>query len=37
MHRDPLGNWVWLHEVFGTPEGAHNPWWTSRMERCRNR
>jgi hypothetical protein len=35
--RDPcigtsLRNWVRLHEVFGTLEGAHNPWWTPRME-----
>jgi hypothetical protein len=24
---------MWLLEVFGTLEGAHNPWWTPRMER----
>jgi hypothetical protein len=27
-----LRNWVRLPEVFGTLEGAHNPWWTPRME-----
>jgi hypothetical protein len=31
--RTPLRVWMWLLEVFGTLEGAHNPWWTPRMER----
>jgi hypothetical protein len=35
--RTPLRNWVRLHEVFGTLEGAHNPWQTPRMERRRDR
>jgi hypothetical protein len=30
----PLRNWVRLLEVFGTLEGAHNPWRTPRVE-CR--
>jgi hypothetical protein len=33
----PLRNWVGLHEVFGTLEGAHNPWQTPRMERRQDR
>jgi len=33
----PLRIWTWLHEVFGTLSGAHNPWWTPRMERRRDR
>jgi hypothetical protein len=28
---------VWLPEVFGTVEGAHNPWRAPRMERHRDR
>jgi hypothetical protein len=32
-----LRNWVWLPEVFGTLEGAHNPWRAPRMERHRDR
>jgi hypothetical protein len=28
---------VGLHEVFGTLEGAHNPWQTPRMERRQDR
>jgi hypothetical protein len=30
--RTSLRNWVRLPEVFGTLEGAHNPWRTPRME-----
>jgi hypothetical protein len=33
----PMRNWVRLLEVFRTLEGAHNPWWTSWMERRRDR
>jgi hypothetical protein len=33
----PLRNWVWLREVFGALEGAHNPWRTPRMEHRRDR
>jgi hypothetical protein len=33
----PLRNWMWLLEVFGTLEGAHNPWRTPWMERRRDR
>jgi hypothetical protein len=29
--------WMWLLEVFGILEGAHNPWRSPRMERCRDR
>jgi hypothetical protein len=32
-----LRNWARLPEVFGTLEGAHNPWRAPRMERRRNR
>jgi hypothetical protein len=28
-----LSNWARLPEVFGTLEGAHNPWQAPRMER----
>jgi hypothetical protein len=39
--RDPcirtfLRIWAWLPEVFGTLEGAHDPWWTPRMEHRRD-
>jgi hypothetical protein len=30
-----LRNWVRLPEVFGTLEGAHNPWWAPLMEHRR--
>jgi hypothetical protein len=33
----PLRNWVRLLDVFGTLEGAHNPWRTPRVERHRDR
>jgi hypothetical protein len=41
-HGDPcigtfLRNWARLLEVFGTLEGAHNPWWAPRVERRRDR
>jgi hypothetical protein len=32
-----LRNWARLPEVFGTLEGAHNPWRVPRMERRRDR
>jgi hypothetical protein len=32
-----LRNWVRLPEVFGTLEGAHNPWRAPQMERRRDR
>jgi hypothetical protein len=40
--RDPcirtfLRNWMRPSEVFGTLEGAHNPWRAPRMERRRDR
>jgi hypothetical protein len=35
--KTPLRNWVRLLEVFGTLEGAHNPWWTPQMEHHRDR
>jgi hypothetical protein len=33
----PLRVWMQLLEVFGTLEGAHNPWRSPRMERRRYR
>jgi hypothetical protein len=40
--RDPcigtfLRHWAWPPEVFGTLEGAHNPWRAPRIERRRDR
>jgi 3-polyprenyl-4-hydroxybenzoate decarboxylase len=40
--RDPcirtfLRIWAWLPEVFGTLEGAHDPWRAPQMERRRDR
>jgi hypothetical protein len=35
--RTPLRVWMRLLEVFGTLDGAHNPWWPPRMERRRDR
>jgi hypothetical protein len=40
--RDPcietfLRIWAWLPEVFGTLEGAHDPWRAPRMEHHRDR
>jgi hypothetical protein len=32
-----LRNWVRLLKVFGTLEGAHNPWRAPRMECCQDR